>query len=473
MALLPILGRAQADQYLDVQCQDLLALPGSASNLSIVDGKLYCCSAGLLLSIHQQQGRLVYAEADTAMVRIDANMDYVVRHPVSGNLFFTKKDRNGFSQLYERVVDDMGRVATRKVSTGGAKVSICHPTFSKEGRFMVFHTDDRIGFGGNDLWYCEYHRGKWSAPQNMGHRVNSVGDEIEPCICGDFLFFSAKGRKEGFGGFNLYAMRLLATRLTGDTVGMVPIGRSVIQMLPKPISTQQNDYALTLDPNGSCGYWIRRTADGKEHIYSFNGSLRGLQLSGTVTNLADKPLAGTHVSLLIGDTLVAKTIADGEGRYEFYLRTGRPYTLVFEKDNYFRTKEVVVPIRPDEERLIAPMTHSVQLSRLEFGVPFYYNDIFAQGASIELAEEGKKSLQQVVRFLQNNPHVAVAMTLYCDITADANFNRLATERRIQSIRQYLHSQDVRNVVKFENSFAKTDVLAQASGNTLLTIMLFE
>lgn len=76
-------------------------------------------------------------------------------------------------------------------------------------KIMVFASNRRGGFGGFDLYYSVFRRGKWSSPVNLGANINTEYDEYRPVIGyhpgfnNYFLMFSSN-RTGGKGGFDLY-----------------------------------------------------------------------------------------------------------------------------------------------------------------------------------------------------------------------------------------------------------------------------
>jgi hypothetical protein len=79
-------------------------------------------------------------------------------------------------------------------------------------KVMVFTSDREGGFGGYDLYYSRFENGQWSAPTNLGSKVNTPHDEYRPIIVpsqefeGTMIIFSSN-RPGGQGGFDLYAVR--------------------------------------------------------------------------------------------------------------------------------------------------------------------------------------------------------------------------------------------------------------------------
>lgn len=74
---------------------------------------------------------------------------------------------------------------------------------------MVFTSNRPGGYGGYDLYYSVFRKGKWSSPVNLGPKFNSVSDEYRPLLgvhydfTNYFLMFSSN-RSGGLGGFDLY-----------------------------------------------------------------------------------------------------------------------------------------------------------------------------------------------------------------------------------------------------------------------------
>ena len=80
--------------------QKMALLPGEVNNVSIVDGDLYCYASGVLLLAQRSGEQLLGFWADTTFVKIAEDVQYVIRHPSTGDLYFTQLDRQGQSYLF-------------------------------------------------------------------------------------------------------------------------------------------------------------------------------------------------------------------------------------------------------------------------------------------------------------------------------------------------------------------------------------
>lgn len=84
------------------------------------------------------------------------------------------------------------------------EASTTFPSFSPDGKLMLFSSNRLGGRGGYDLYYCErLGSNSWSAPISLSS-INTPYDEVSPFIGDDgFLYFSSTGHK-GFGGYDVF-----------------------------------------------------------------------------------------------------------------------------------------------------------------------------------------------------------------------------------------------------------------------------
>ena len=76
------------------------------------------------------------------------------------------------------------------------------PVVSADGSYLFFTSDRPGGEGGQDIWESHFLNGNWTKPANLGHPVNTKGNEGPDCIVteGDqmYLYLTlCHGVKEG------------------------------------------------------------------------------------------------------------------------------------------------------------------------------------------------------------------------------------------------------------------------------------
>jgi outer membrane protein OmpA-like peptidoglycan-associated protein len=81
------------------------------------------------------------------------------------------------------------------------------PYFNQADQRLYFSSDMPGGYGGWDIYFCEFRDGQWKWPVNMGRKVNGPFDELFPSIYKDLLLFSSEAQ-EGLGDFDNYSYSL-------------------------------------------------------------------------------------------------------------------------------------------------------------------------------------------------------------------------------------------------------------------------
>jgi Tol biopolymer transport system component len=88
------------------------------------------------------------------------------------------------------------------------------PHISKDGLSLYFASDRPGGLGSFDIWVSRRasENDPWLQPENLGSRINTVGNDRAPALSrdGHFLFFSSN-RPGGFGNLDLWMSYRLNT----------------------------------------------------------------------------------------------------------------------------------------------------------------------------------------------------------------------------------------------------------------------
>lgn len=471
--------RAQGSAFVANQ-QRMGILPRNVKNVSFVDGELYCYASGVMLKAQRSGEQLVGFWADTDYVRLDEGVDYVVKHPTTGDVYFTKKDKKGSSFLF-RCTDFGGKgEKVKQVKLGGGLfnkgMTVEHPTFTTDGRIVIFSSrDTKHSEGGSDLWFAQFDGKKWGKPENLGRRINTEKDEVTPVIYRDCLLFSSNGHSEDNGKMSIYSTRLISDKASGDTVGMLRVGQSRVQRLPSPLNSDySDDMDMAIDTVSGYGYWVSRrvASESDSQLFSFSGALDGVLLWGMVTDKYDHALQGVKITAKQGNEVVCNTYSDEDGYYHIYLQCNQYYDLAYQLDNFFVDFETVNTAKGEDEYLISEMRQDVSLDKLPLGQKIFFEDLFGPDVDVELSERGMETLAPLVRFLNDNPTMRVEMALINDLTNNRNFNMLLTDERIQTLKNYFYPLVPPTVkIDIDNGCIGRDGCSNASGTSRLTVLI--
>ena len=234
--------------------------------------------------------------------------------------------RHNYTGLYTfRMSSDGGEITelTELVDLNSGKWE-SQPSISPDGSMIIYTSTRRDGEGGKDLWVARRGAdGGFSAPQNLGDRVNTKCDEVSPFIAPDgrSLFFASNGH-EGIGGFDIYL-----TRLGIDGVWSAPVN------LGPMINTEANEL-FYYGVNRNVSYFVSDRDGGKGGLDIYEGSFNpflpgyGHVRLTMVDTTYGTGIAGEFVVTEKGsgkEILVEEIDADGRG--STWLYSGYDYTL--------------------------------------------------------------------------------------------------------------------------------------------------
>ena len=198
------------------------------------------------------------------------------------------------------------------------------PAMSADGQTLYFVSDAPGGFGGTDLYACNYQQGQWGTPRNLGEPINTAGDEMFPYVHTDgSLYFASRGHA-GLGGLDIF--RVATPDAQPENLGY-------------PVNSSLDDFALVLDSAGRHGFFSsnRERGGADDNLYAVVISKPAVLLvQGQVTDEeTGEPLSDVTVTIRDEEGNVVKdTVTDEAGRYEFEVAPDTPYTVQAEGDEY-------------------------------------------------------------------------------------------------------------------------------------------
>jgi len=170
----------------------------------------------------------------------------------SGNLSSTRNKLGVFSAILEG--KDWTKI--RELRSNNEWYNVTTPWLSPDGKQLYFASDKPDGYGGSDLYYCQWKGDYWDDPVNLGPVINTKGNEAYPYInnAGE-LFFASDGHP-GFGGKDIFYSRF------ADNNWLTPV------RLDAPINTQYDDFGIITDSLIGEGYFSSNR-DKTLDIYHF------------------------------------------------------------------------------------------------------------------------------------------------------------------------------------------------------------
>ncbi|HMR44449.1 MAG TPA: hypothetical protein PKC40_11480, partial [Saprospiraceae bacterium] len=139
---------------------------------------------------------------------------------------------------------------------------VCHPALSKNGRVMVFASDQSGGLGGMDLYVVKWENNNWSAPQNLGAEINTAGNEIFPFLANDDRLYFSSDSRAGLGGLDIFTAEKIAENYTWRNASN----------LGAPVNSEKDDFGIFVNEDGRSGYLSssRNGGLGSDDIYTWS-----------------------------------------------------------------------------------------------------------------------------------------------------------------------------------------------------------
>lgn len=203
--------------------------------------------------------------------------------------------------------------------------SNANPSFSPDGKVMYFTSTMPAGFGGGDLYYSTFRKGRWSEPVNVGDRINTRMEESFPFLANDTtLYFSSTGHG-GLGGLDIY----VSYKRNGVFTKPLNLG--------SPVNSGFDDFSFVTDSLGRTGYLSSNVEGDGRHDRIFRYVARFYFVMGEVheLNAGQKPIPGARISAFNSNgDLIDSARSDHEGSFVLNLPFDQDFSIRGEKEGF-------------------------------------------------------------------------------------------------------------------------------------------
>ena len=180
------------------------------------------------------------------------------------------------------------------------------------------------GVGGMDLYQSfKQEDGSWTTPQNLGNLVNTTGNEIFPTLRHDGKLYFSSDMHLGFGGLDIYECDW--TSKSCDN----------IDHLGAPINGPKDDFGILWDEDGKTGFFTsNRNAASKDDILFFQYTSNFTVTVKVIDCNNLEPVLNAQVDVN-GDNFYSNSIfTDQEGIAQINVPVGNIYDFEGVAENY-------------------------------------------------------------------------------------------------------------------------------------------
>jgi peptidoglycan-associated lipoprotein len=398
----------------------------------------------------QLQGEIngLYNEGP-ATFSTDKNKVYFTRNNYINKkkLIKSSKDENNLKVFRAELIN--GKWTNREeLAFNSIEYSCGHPALSPDGKTLYFVSDMPGGFGGLDIYKVtlvgevnpsqvadKRNAGQaicsevWSAPQNLGNKINTEGNEMFPYIHSDgTLYFSSDGIN-GLGGLDIFS-----SSFDGKN-WQLP------ENLKYPVNSSKDDFSYVLNEDNKTGY-LSSNRNEFDKIYEFTKHDPSFILTGTVTVKGNgKPAVGAIVEII--NQYAGKkenAITDENGKYSLKLKPESVCKIQASKEGFF--KSGVIEISTVNKKISETFKADFQLEEIIIEKPIVLENIYYDLAKWDIRSDAALELDKFVTLLNDNPAISVELSSHTDSRADDRYNMVLSEKRAKAAVEYLISRGI-------------------------------
>ncbi len=317
-----------------------------------------------------------------------------------------------------------------KLALAEDSLVVAHPAISPDNFTLYFVSDMAGSAGGKDLWMVtRANEGdQWSEPENMGQDINTPGDEMFPYVHYDGTLYFSSDSHIGLGGLDIFK----ATKSDND--------RWVVENMRPPINTPLDDFGITFESDAERGFFSSsRKGRANDEIYSFYLPPLKFNIVGEVRNeKTDQLIPSATIKSIGSDGLTLEAETGDDGSFRFMLKPSTDYVFIASSDGFLNGKE-----RETTKGLEQSTDFSTVIYLSPVDQVIELPNIFYDFAKWDLRPESMVSLDNLVETLRdNNPNITIELMSHTDSRGSAQDNDLLSQRRAQSVVDYLISKGI-------------------------------
>ena len=285
-----------------------------------------------------------------------------------------------------------------------------------DGRTIYFSSKGHNTMGGYDVFKSEKKdNGKWSPPENLGHPVNTPGDDVFFVISADGKHgYISSSRDNSLGYSDIYKITFLG------------------EEKPQYQSTEDNLIASMAQPMGEVSVAEPEEVE-KTRLTLFKGKV--------LDSATNEPI---KAKIIISDNTKNKKIYEKEsdaktGEFMASLPSGNNYAMTIKADGYlFHSQNFKIP----QDRSYNEINKTIKLINIKAGAKVVLNNIFFDTGKAKLRSSSSGELTRIKTFLKKYPEVTIEISGHTDNTGSFQYNKKLSVQRAKAVADYLENNGI-------------------------------
>lgn len=392
------------------------------------------------------------------ILNTNENEDQLTFTPDQKQVYFTRSSkRNSLEFKLYRASLEEGSIGNwlknELLNINKDGVSIETPHLDPSGTKLYFSSNMEGSIGGYDIFVSDINAdGTLGTPINLGHSVNTTSDEKYPnvSIDGKKLYFSSKGH-ENFGGYDVFVSKIRKDNSYKAPLNLGNTLNTTYDEVAFFFVTKNKGYVSSDRPNGKGGYDIY-TVVNTEVEQSIEGKaidlITKIKLPNTLVVLTDED-----------DNEIARQLTDGTGSFSFNnIEPFENYTLTTQKDGFKNGSFEFIADRTFNTTYVKNLELNITepvIAKVNNELRIVLENIYFDYAKYSIKEESTISLNKIVKVLEEQPEMKLAINAHTDIRGNDSYNLKLSNKRAASALSFLTT----------NGISKSRLVSKGYGET--------
>ncbi|WP_168196227.1 OmpA family protein [Echinicola soli] len=370
--------------------------------------------------------------SDPSIVNIEG-VDYMF-FSVTRDLKEKRKSRDFVihPELYYGPIDEKGKLLFVQPYPRNLPLSygLITPYADAETSRLYYASNMEGGYGGYDLYYVNYYKEGdrliFSAPSNLGEKINTTSHERDPfAYKGDF-YFASEGHSN-FGGTDIFKANLLSGGVFGQAVNL---GEKVNSVSDDFAYRQFGDEEIYISSN-------RKGEEGLDDIYRLLPGRRRLLVK--VMDCNGNVLENVQVALhqIDGDSVEWEKKEEGEFLAD--LSAEQRYKVEIDLEDYFPVVDKSISSVGLDSGTIKRAYYLAKVPTADIAI----TDIIYYDLDKSLIRRTEHEiLDDVAEVMEMYPQLTLEVTSHTDSRASHGYNQRLSKRRAKAVEDYLKGKGV-------------------------------
>jgi outer membrane protein OmpA-like peptidoglycan-associated protein len=325
------------------------------------------------------------------------------------------------------------------------------PFLAQDGKTLFFASNGYEGFGSRDIFSSvrlDESWKKWSNPRNLGARVNTEGTELYYNLSpdGEYAYLSSTQNSDGLGDIN-----------------RVPINSDEEDIIEEPVALTNVEDADDMDiAEPELEEEEETQMPEIAEVSPVEEAEKVVSIRGVITNeKTSEPVKATVIlASLKKDTSDSLRIeASSEGTYNLEVDPEDDYEIFVESAGYMRKRNKLLLSQQAPIDNSDVVVRNFSLTPIEVGTTVNLESVLFDRGTAEMLSGSTETLDEVVKFLSDNPAIEIEVSGHTDNRGRADLNQILSQERAEAVKRYMVDQGINSARIQEKGYGGTRPIA--------------